>query len=157
MWHTGRLSSMCVVLEITYPIAPSPCDGSSGSSQWYPKASALTGQPQGFPKVGPYGLGPYPSVAEDAASFVPPPPPLPAHLSRLRASGATHSQTIAVEVNGQLKERSRGVLDSPPKKRVLSAERSGVQHHGGGVNTHRGSNRQWGSGRVSDDRSPTSG
>ena len=147
---------MCVVLEITYPIAPSPCDGSSGSSQWYPKASALTGQPQGFPKVGPYGLGPYPSVAEDSASFVPPPPPLPAHLSRLRASGATHSQTIAVEVNGQLRSGVAEFLIAQ-KKRVLSAERSGVQHHGGGVNTHRGSNRQWGSGRVSDDRSPTSG
>ena len=29
-----------------------------------------------------------------------------------------------------------------------------ARHHGGGVNTYRGYNRQWGGGRVRDDRSP---
>ena len=45
-----------VASSVGHPIAPSQCDGRSGSNVWYPKVPSLTGQPQGFPGVGPDGL-----------------------------------------------------------------------------------------------------
>ena len=41
-----------------HPIAPSPCNGCSGANQWYASAAVASVQAQGFPTLGPCGLGP---------------------------------------------------------------------------------------------------
>ena len=64
---------------------------------------------------------PHPSATDRLTGFVPPPPRLPAHLSRSDSGGATHGGTIAVEVSFQLR---RGVVDSQGRVRVLSVERN---------------------------------
>ena len=86
------------------------------------RAGVCPCQTQGFSALGSSGLGPSPALAASSANFVPPPPPLPAHLS-WRDSDATRSQRFTVDVNGQLRNV---VVDEYGILRVLPEQESGV-------------------------------